>query len=164
MSSTLEILNRTVYREKLNTEQWKQFARAARERAGFACQICKRGNIRLDVHHIAYNEGMDIHEYANDEVIVLCSECHKEMHEQLQKFRKYVFGKMNPQAFKTINGALAVALSTYEPLVFAHALAEFVSTPSLVKRYSEAWGVEAQMSTGTTNRRSLPTAKESEER
>jgi hypothetical protein len=64
------------------------------------------------------------------------------MHEQLKKFRKYVFGKMTPRILQVVNGALAVAFEQYEPLVFAHALAEFVSTPSMIQRYADAWGVD----------------------
>ena len=145
MNSVLQILNKTLYREKLSTDEWKTFAKENRERVGNACEICKRGDRRLNVHHIAYKQGMEPWEYDVGDVVVLCEVCHNEMHAELQKFRQYVFGKLTPQAFKILNGALAVALRTYEPLVFAHALAEFVSTPSLVKRYADAWGVESQL-------------------
>lgn len=147
MNSTLQILNRAVYREKLSRDEWKSFAHQAYQRVGNACEICKRGDRRLNVHHIAYKDGANPWEYADTDVIVLCEVCHNEMHAELQKFRQYVFGKLNPQAFKVLNGALAVAMTTYEPLVFAHALAEFVSTPSMVQRYADAWGVVAQSNT-----------------
>lgn len=143
MKPVSAVLEANSYRRKLDTPQWRQFAAATKQRRGGGCQCCKRTDLGLHVHHIFYENGREPWEYGDDEVVVLCPPCHKEMHEQLKKFRKYVFGRMTPRILQIVNGSLAVAFEKYEPLVFAHALAEFVSTPSMIQRYADAWGVEA---------------------
>jgi hypothetical protein len=75
-----------------------------------------------------------------DEVVLLCRPCHKELHEHLNQFRKFVFTKLTPQSFRVLNGALSVALDHYDPLIFAHALAEFVSDTESVNQYAAKWG------------------------
>lgn len=143
MKTASDIIKGSKYGEKLNSEQWREFSKDTKERRGNYCQSCKRGNVELHVHHIFYDSTREPWQYQDKELAVLCKQCHFELHEQLQKFRKFVFGKMTPRVAQVINGALAVALENYEPLVFAHALAEFVGNPSLVQRYAKAWDVNA---------------------
>lgn len=139
MNSIGSILRSTGYDSKLSSPEWQAFARRVRRERGNACEMCKRGHVVTQVHHWFYERNREPWEYRTDEVVVLCHGCHKEIHEHLKQFRKFVFIHLNPQVFKILNGALAVALTQYEPLVFVHALAEFVSTPSLVQRYADAW-------------------------
>jgi hypothetical protein len=138
------ILGGDKYGAKLSTPEWKKFSQGIRTKRGNYCNSCRRSDIVLNVHHVFYESDREPWEYADDEVVVLCSGCHHQLHEQLKKFRKYVFGKLTPQAFEILNGALAVALEKYDGLVFAHALAEFVSTPSMVERYAKAWNMTAE--------------------
>ncbi len=139
MKSTNEILGAgSSYRDKLANPEWKRFARNMRERHNFACQICRRGNVQLQVHHWFY-DGREPWQYDPSEVVVLCPVCHEEFHTQLKNFRKYVFQKLTPTALQVINGALSVALDKYSPIVFAHALAQFVSEPNLIERYAKEW-------------------------
>jgi len=142
--SVSQILRGSKYGEKLNTDEWRSFSSGIRRRQGNFCNSCKRADIVLNVHHIFYESDREPWEYDDDEVIVLCAQCHHQIHEQLKKFRKFVFGKMTPQAFQVLNGALAVAFEKYDGLVFAHALAEFVCAPTLIQRYAEAWGMTAE--------------------
>jgi len=143
MNSIGELLKDNKYREKLEDKRWKEFSRSIKERRGGGCQSCRRTDLGLQVHHIFYETGRDPWDYGDEDVVVLCGPCHKELHEQLKKFRRFVFGKMSPRVFQILNGSLAVAFEKYEPLVFAHALAEFVSTPTMVQRYANAWGVNS---------------------
>lgn len=131
------------YQQKLNSEEWRRFSRGVRNSKGNFCECCKMGNTELQVHHIYYDANREPWEYSTDELIVLCRGCHKDIHEQLNNFRKFVFGKMSHQSFRVLNGALAVAFEKYDPLVFAHALAEFVSTPRMVENFARAFGVPA---------------------
>lgn len=134
----------STYASKLNDERWLSFARQIRRMHNNSCQCCKRGGLVLQVHHFFYDAKREPWEYRPDEVTVLCEGCHHRLHEQLQKFRRYVFSKLSPQAFQILNGALAVALDKYDPLVFVHALAELASTPTMVKRYADAWSKEKE--------------------
>lgn len=143
MSGTVSIkdlLGRgAVYREKLGQAEWKEFARSARERAGNACEICRRSDVQLQVHHAFYEPGRDPWEYAGEDVVVLCRGCHHETHVQLQKFRRFVFKKFNPASFRVLNGALAVAGDHYDPLKFAYAVAELAASPGAVERFFKAF-------------------------
>jgi|GEM_PF-2626833 len=132
------------YTEKLDTEQWRAFSQGIKRKQGNWCASCRRSDIILNVHHIFYESDREPWEYADDEVIVLCTACHRQIHEQLKKFRKFVFAKLTPQAFQILNGALAVAYEKYDGLVFSHALAEFVCTPTLLERYAKAWEMTAK--------------------
>lgn len=145
--SLQSILRAGSYQSKLQDPEWKSFTRIIRNERSNACEICKRIGIELNVHHPFYEPDREPWQYAKDEVILLCRHCHSQMHDQLKKFRKYVFGKFTPATFRVVNGALAVALDHYDPLVFAHALAKFVSTPSMVQRYADAWERDANQKT-----------------
>lgn len=137
-----EILAKTNYQKELDTPEWKSFTGNIKKQVGY-CECCKRSNVGLEVHHIFYERDRKPWEYDKSEVVVLCRACHGQLHIHLKNFRKFVFGKMNPQVFQILNGALAVAFDKYDPLVFAHALAEFVSTRSMVERYAQAWGMSS---------------------
>jgi len=65
------------YSEYLQTEHWKGFARYARKRAGFRCQLCNSNKASLNVHHRTYeNRGCEHY----PDVIVLCKPCHEKFH------------------------------------------------------------------------------------
>lgn len=134
-----QILEQTSYAAQLADERWHSFV-ASILRHTKHCECCRRTGVVLQVHHIFYDFRRKLWEYNRDEVSVLCATCHKEIHEELNKFRKYVFRYLNPQSFKTLNGALAVGLTQYEPLVFVHALAEFTGNSRLVENHAKAFG------------------------
>lgn len=131
------------YNSDLDSEEWRKFTARVRQAQGNYCQICKQANKPNNVHHIFYDHTRKLWEYETDEVLVLCEPCHKQMHHELNHFRKLVFKNLNPSSFRTLNGALAFAFDYYEPLTFAHALAEFVSSPGLVQRYADHWEASA---------------------
>jgi hypothetical protein len=143
MKSLGSILKQSSYSQLLSTDEWRNFASSVRQRKGNFCQMCKRGGLITQVHHVFYESTRSITDYQDDELMVLCEGCHKDVHEQLRAFRKHVFGKMNAASFKILNGALAVAFEMYDPLVFSHALAEFVGNQGLVENHAKAWKMTA---------------------
>lgn len=134
---------RKSYARLLSEPEWNTFRNAVFANKEKACQVCRRTDKVLQVHHIFYEQDRKPWEYEMDEVMLLCEDCHRGMHEQLKNFRKFVFGHLDPQTFKILNGALAAALVTYDRIVFAHALAEFVSNPRIVQNYANEWGMKA---------------------
>lgn len=127
------------YNALLKTMEWRAFAYRAKEAAGFACQVCKRGGagVELNVHHHAYSTARQPWEYEPDEIAVLCKPCHVEMHECLQAFRRHVFRHLTPASFRTLNGALAVGFANMDGLTLAQAIAALVSTPGAVERFGK---------------------------
>lgn len=126
--------------------EWQSFTLSVRRSKGNACEMCRRSDGILQVHHLFYEHGRKLWDYDHQDLVLLCRPCHKAVHEQLQAFRRFVFGKLRPETFRVINESLSVALSRYDPLVFVHALQEFVATPSMVDRYAKAFGMRATQS------------------
>lgn len=140
MKSLASILNPT-YKQLLGADDWKAFAENIKSTRN-ACDCCKHPRSKekqLHVHHLFYDMDRKPWEYDSTEVIVLCSDCHNGIHDQLQQFRKHVFRYLQPRHFQVLNGALAVVLTKYDPLTFVHALAEFVSNERLVNSHAAAW-------------------------
>lgn len=65
------------YQQYLGTNHWQIVRKHALEAAGNRCQICNSTR-RLQVHHRTYDRRGN---EALDDVIVLCSECHRLFHE-----------------------------------------------------------------------------------
>jgi hypothetical protein len=135
-----EIFNKKAeYRRMLATPEWKAFSRRIRQERNNACESCKRGNIQTHVHHLFYEECKEAHEYKPEDVVLLCWVCHEQMHDFLQEFRRFAFGKLNPQTFHVLNAALTVGLGHNDRLKFVYAIAEMASSPGSVERFAQAW-------------------------
>lgn len=142
---SLKTLNQIIHRATLNeqykTQEWNSFSRRIREMQP-NCEVCKRTTpeVKLNVHHHCYDPERKIWEYERTEVTVLCEGCHKEMHEHLQQFRKFVFGYLTPASFRALNGSLAAAqVLRYDPLQLSHAIAQLVASPDSITRFANAW-------------------------
>jgi len=72
------------YAEYLASDQWQVVAREAKARSEWRCGLCGRARV-LEVHHVRYDHLGN--ERAND-VIALCSECHRKHHGTLTAARK----------------------------------------------------------------------------
>lgn len=143
MKSIGQILGSESYKRQLSDPRWHTFAGSIRAKRNY-CEVCRRTDVALQVHHTFYDFDRQLWDYGENEVMVLCVGCHRELHDELTQFRKWVFKYLNPQSFRVLNGALAVGLTQYDPLVFVHALAEFVSNPNLVKNHAAAWGMSSE--------------------
>lgn len=144
MRAISSILKTGDYASKMTDPRWIEFTKGVRRRKGNHCASCRRGNVPTSVHHPFYDGDREPWEYSDEEVVVLCWPCHKTLHLELQRFRRYVFAKMSPQVFRVFNGALAVGLDHYDPSVLAHAFAELVSTHGMIERFAKAWTNEAE--------------------
>jgi hypothetical protein len=104
-----------------------------------ACESCKQGGKPLQVHHLFYDPDREPWDYQIDEVVLLCSTCHEQLHGELARFRRYVFRKLTPAAFRVVNGALAAGLDAHDPLKFAYAVASMAASPGSVERFAADW-------------------------
>ncbi len=71
------------YREYLATPEWDARRRAAYRRAGYRCQLCGESGVELHAHHRGYERRGRPGE--DDDLIALCSRCHKRAHEFIWK-------------------------------------------------------------------------------
>lgn len=127
------------YSRELATEEWRSFSASVRSGKGNACHCCRRSDRVTQVHHMFYEWGKKAWEYDHNDVLLLCDHCHKALHEELKKFRRHVFGFLDPQSFNALNKALESALTRYKPLMFAHALCEIVCNERLIENHAKAW-------------------------
>lgn len=139
MKSAKEIINTSNYKQKLQSDEWRKFRKNMRQTKGDCCACCKSGTGRLELHHLFYESSREPWEYEAHELVLLCEHCHRSMHVELQNFRKFVFGYLTPRALQVINGALRVGLEIHKPIIFAHAIAEFVSDSRAVERFAKSF-------------------------
>jgi hypothetical protein len=67
------------YRTYIQSSEWRAKATAAKERAGWRCQVCNKSNeqVSLDAHHRTYERlGKELPE----DITVLCRDCHGKFH------------------------------------------------------------------------------------
>lgn len=78
--------DRIEYRDYILSPEWKARATAAKEAAGWRCQVCNRPStaVTLDAHHRTYERlGYE----RPDDITVLCRDCH-ELYESNRRARK----------------------------------------------------------------------------
>lgn len=66
-------IRKEFYYEYLKSPAWKAKADAAKERAGYRCEVCN-SNRRIEAHHRTYN---NLGNEAEGDITVLCHECHE---------------------------------------------------------------------------------------
>lgn len=69
------------YSEYLQTEHWSRVRSRAMAFAKYRCQVCNAGECELHTHHRTYDR---IGEERDDDVIVLCEQCHTLFHQHRQ--------------------------------------------------------------------------------
>ena len=67
------------YDEQVHDARWKAFRTFVFAVRGKKCEMCGGTNI-LQIHHPKYKSGRLAWEYTCNEVIVVCSDCHKKIH------------------------------------------------------------------------------------
>jgi len=77
-------MDRTEYKQYLQTEHWRTISRLRREFDGDSCAICS-SEYPLQVHHRTY-ERCPYMERLSD-IVTLCGACHKLYHKQLGKLK-----------------------------------------------------------------------------
>lgn len=73
--------NKKTYSELLRDPRWQKMRLKKLEDAGWVCQRCMDGESTLNVHHNRYIKGRMPWEYDEQELVVLCEQCHEGEHE-----------------------------------------------------------------------------------
>lgn len=71
---------KSAYSQKLLDPRWQRKRLEKLQQEDFTCQLCGDTTSTLHVHHKAYFKGRDPWEYENDQLAVLCGECHESQH------------------------------------------------------------------------------------
>lgn len=83
------------YKSQYLHPKWQKRRLEMLEYASFQCQECEDTETTLHVHHKCYVKGRDIWDYSDDELIVLCDECHKHEHFKKDALAGLI-GKLEP--------------------------------------------------------------------
>ena len=76
----MQMATKLSYRDQLLHPNWQRRRLEMLDRASFTCQDCGGTEATLHVHHKQYFKGRMAWEYSNDELAVLCADCHKAQH------------------------------------------------------------------------------------
>lgn len=71
-----------IYKEQLQSEEWKSFRDFIFTVKGKICENCGR-TTKLQIHHKKYISGRKAWEYLPQDLMVLCEKCHKKIHDIL---------------------------------------------------------------------------------
>jgi 5-methylcytosine-specific restriction endonuclease McrA len=75
------------YEKQLRKPRWIMLCKRLKEKAGWKCTKCGETKKLLHVHHLKYINGHKVWEYPDELLVVLCCDCHDEIHrhERLEK-------------------------------------------------------------------------------
>lgn len=68
------------YYTYIQSDEWKEKSDAAKERAGWHCQLCSKHTEKLNTHHNTYDR---LGRERESDLIVLCERCHEKHHDIL---------------------------------------------------------------------------------
>ena len=83
----MEIIDyKAQYEQDLNDPRWKAVVKRIRYRDNDKCQKCgcrKRKGLEMNVHHLHYYHNRKPWEYDESDLITLCRDCHREIHDEI---------------------------------------------------------------------------------
>lgn len=101
--------------------------------SSWACTYCGEHEKTLHVHHKQYFKGRMAWEYGDDELIVLCEDCHKEEHNLDEIIKRILSQTDSRQVLALLSGAFGDALNfTQEEFAFCSRQSEGVFLAGLV--------------------------------
>lgn len=102
--------NTSQYFERLKDPRWQKMRLKVYERDDFHCQSCGDEKKQLDVHHLIYNFGTDPWDYDIENLITLCTDCHKQLTDDLKDLNRILRLKMTST---TISSQLLIWLRIF---------------------------------------------------
>ena len=76
-------MSKKTYFDKLKDPRWQRKRLEAMQAAEFRCEWCMDDSTSLNVHHKAYLKGHELWEYDIEQLAVLCEDCHKLEHNEI---------------------------------------------------------------------------------
>lgn len=99
------------YKSQYMHPKWQKRRLEMLESAGYQCQSCEDTEKTLHVHHKRYIKGRDVWDYADDDLEVLCADCHKHEHWQKDELNKMVSSMDSDQVSNLI--CLVAGMQSY---------------------------------------------------
>jgi hypothetical protein len=102
------------YKEQIKHPKWQKKRLEILERDNFTCCDCTSCEKTLNVHHLKYEKNRFIWDYHNDDLITLCQDCHKSIHDYKKEldilFTRFWDSDCRNYIFKILN-----IISGYDP-------------------------------------------------
>ena len=89
------------YQEQIKHPKWQRKRLEILTRDNFTCIKCKETEKELHVHHRYYLDGRKIWEYDNNNLVTLCTDCHKYEHDFIDNVRFKFFEDIGIKYFGT---------------------------------------------------------------
>jgi len=133
-----QFLARDNYSEKLSDPRWEQRRKEfvnSRERF---CQSCRRSDLVLQVHHLAYERGREPWDYQDHELTLLCEPCHAKWHRLINAF-KVTVGRMSCSDLQMLVGSLSVLIKEHTAAELSFAFAQLACEKNTMLRLRVSW-------------------------
>jgi len=106
------IAPRTSFTKQWNSPEWTQRAQEFRRKHGSWCRLCRRSDVATQVHHINYLPDVDLADHPDEELALMCVNCHKEWTKLMRAYRK-LFSSWDVPTLTFLFGVLKVAKEKY---------------------------------------------------
>lgn len=93
-----------IYFELLKKPEWQKKRLERLEIAGWECENCGQKDDQLHVHHRQYFKNRSPWEYENEQLEVLCDECHKSSHEITEAIKQILSFSDTREIFNLLMG------------------------------------------------------------
>ncbi|MEY4940747.1 MAG: hypothetical protein RIQ93_2482 [Verrucomicrobiota bacterium] len=133
--SASEIINRMTFQGQYADERWAKLSKRIRDVRGM-CEFCKSTD-HLQTHHTFYESGKFLWEHDDADLIVLCDRCHRDIHIELQSFRKNVFRLTSTANLRHLNAIIANGIARYGAQTFILALIEITKNERMVMNHAK---------------------------
>lgn len=123
---------RLTYGEQLKHPSWQKRRLERLAKANWMCARCCSVDVTLHVHHRRYVRGRQVWEYSDDELAVLCADCHASAHEEQDRLN-LLLAQLDDDGPKSIEAATALLAGWASSVSIAPIARElYGSEPSLV--------------------------------
>lgn len=92
------------YAEQIKHPNWQKRRLEMLEYYGWACAHCDAKDKMLHVHHKQYFKGRMAWEYSNEELAVLCEDCHKDHHRVEERIKEILSNVNLDEAYSLLAG------------------------------------------------------------
>lgn len=126
------------YRSQLSAPQWEEFRRAYVARHGSYCRSCNRSGVEVQLHHIVYDRDKTLWEHDDQDLALLCRECHERWHNLTKSLRR-LLGGMRASEVQMIVGAFSMLVKLHSAKDLCFTLAQLAAEPETARRLCRSW-------------------------
>ena len=129
-------MSKKSYAAKFKDPRWQKKRLEVLQQYGFSCQECGAEEQELHVHHKRYYAGREPWEYKDTEMMVLCNDCHQQLHDAKENLLTEIGELSSAENINRVAGYVAA--------VNPDAFACQIDTPDKEVGYSDFYRITQQ--------------------